>query len=383
MSASLHSSSSASLHSCAGSLCAKPSAACVERASKTLRVGIVNNMPDGALEATERQFLSLLDSASEGLSIQVSLYSMSDIPRGKAVERHVQERYRNMDELWNTQLDALIVTGREPLAQNLKDESYWQTFTRLVAWADANTISTIWSCLAAHAAVLFLDGIPREKSGQKHCGLMECDRMAEHPLTDGIAAAFRIPHSRWNGLSQDALQACGYGILSTAGAAGVDMFVKQYNSMFVFLQGHPEYDANTLLLEYRRDIGRYARGESEAYPRLPQNYFDAETAAALEQLRHEASQSVAKDLSAKANAILDEVILQNSWRSSAVALYSNWLTSIRRQKWIKLQTSLRLQPQSDPIPALSGASAPIAQLVAAAPFHAGSTASLRSKLPVL
>ena len=28
------------------------------------------------------------------------------------------------------------------------------------------------------------------------------------------------------------------------------MFVKQRQSLFVFLQGHPEYDANSLLLEY-------------------------------------------------------------------------------------------------------------------------------------
>src|SRR2546429_6417390 len=43
----------------------------------------------------------------------------------------------------------------------------------------------------------------------------------------------------------------------------VDMFVKELNSLFVFFQGHPEYEATTLLLEYRRDIKRFLRRERE------------------------------------------------------------------------------------------------------------------------
>jgi hypothetical protein len=36
-----------------------------ERSGKRLRIGLINNMPDAALKATERQFLSLLESASK------------------------------------------------------------------------------------------------------------------------------------------------------------------------------------------------------------------------------------------------------------------------------------------------------------------------------
>jgi homoserine O-succinyltransferase/O-acetyltransferase len=37
------------------------------------------------------------------------------------------------------------------------------------------------------------------------------------------------------------------------------MFVKYNRSLFVLLQGHPEYDSATLLREYRRDVGRFLR----------------------------------------------------------------------------------------------------------------------------
>ena len=40
-----------------------------ERSGRFVKIGLINNMPDEALEATERQFISLLDLASEGMPI--------------------------------------------------------------------------------------------------------------------------------------------------------------------------------------------------------------------------------------------------------------------------------------------------------------------------
>ena len=38
------------------------------RRAGALRIGLVNNMPDSAFKATERQFVSLLNAASDGAS---------------------------------------------------------------------------------------------------------------------------------------------------------------------------------------------------------------------------------------------------------------------------------------------------------------------------
>ena len=110
--------------------------------------------------------------------------------------------YANIEDLWEGHLDGLIVTGREPLAANLADEPYWESFTRTLAWAQENAYSTIWSCLAAHAAILHLDGVGRIKSEEKVFGIFECARGIDHPFTARTPLRFRLPHSRWNGVTE-------------------------------------------------------------------------------------------------------------------------------------------------------------------------------------
>ncbi len=61
----------------------------------------------------------------------------------------------------------------------------------------------------------------------------------------------------------------GYLTLTRAPGAGVDMFVKEWLALQVFLQGHPEYDADTLAREYRRDVGRFLAGERADAPAPP------------------------------------------------------------------------------------------------------------------
>lgn len=329
-------SSSDERQSCTTELCAKPTAECVERASPNLTIGLINNMPDAALEATERQFLSLLASASEGFSVQLSLHSLPGVPRNEAGARHVRDSYSSVEDLWDKRLDGLIVTGREPLTPNLADEPYWESFTRVVDWAQDNTHSAVWSCLAAHAAILYMDGIGRIRNSHKYCGIFDCARLTDHPLMANAPRTFKLPHSRWNGVPEDQLTACGYKVLTRAGEAGVDTFVKQYKSLFVFLQGHPEYESNTLLLEYRRDVGRYTRGETDNYPLMPQGYFDRDAVAALTALQQK-SGTRREALFAEASAILEKASVENTWRPTAACIYRNWLQYISARKKLRLQ----------------------------------------------
>ena len=103
----------------------------------------------------------------------------------------------------------------------------------------------------------------------KRFGLFEFVQTGDDPMLDGIRSPMRVPHSRWNDLAESDLRAHGYEVLTRSGEAGVDIFAKQWNSLFVFLQGHPEYDADTLFREYRRDMTRYLRGERDDLPGLP------------------------------------------------------------------------------------------------------------------
>jgi homoserine O-succinyltransferase len=105
-----------------------------------------------------------------------------------------------------------------------------------------------------------------------------------HPLTANLPPRLAIPHSRWNELSEAALLANGYQALTRSPAAGIEAFVRQEQSLFLFFRGPPRI-ASSLLSEYRRDVGRFLKGERDRYPAMPQHYFDAATEAALAAFR--------------------------------------------------------------------------------------------------
>jgi homoserine O-succinyltransferase/O-acetyltransferase len=301
-------------------------------AANCVTIGLINNMPDGALEATERQFTDLIRASADNTVVRLMLFCIPELPRSDATRREMSGRYRDIAELWNTPLDGLIVTGTEPKSDDLKDEPYWDTLGPIIDWAREHTYSTIWSCLAAHAAVLKSDGIERNALPQKLSGIFECTPAISHPITQHIAVPLRIPHSRWNGLSEQSLQASGYRILTRSAAAGVDMFARQERSFHVFLQGHPEYEPGTLLREYRRDVGRYLRGEREHYPEAPQDYFDAQASAAVEAFRARALADRRGELLASFPLRELEAGLAGGWRASAVAIYANWFEYLKGRK---------------------------------------------------
>ncbi|HXD88354.1 MAG TPA: homoserine O-succinyltransferase [Urbifossiella sp.] len=302
----------------------------------SLHIGLVNNMGDAAMGATESQFLTLLEAAAGDLLVYVTLYALPEVERKPLGQRRVASFYSSIEELWEQPPeqtpDGLIVTGREPLRSDLREEAYWPSFLRLIDWTQEHARSAVWSCLAAHAAVLALDGIERVRSRHKHFGILECEQAAPHPLLAGASANLRIPHSRWNGLPANQLIEKGYRVLTRTGDGGVDTFVKQEEGLFVFFQGHPEYESETLLGEYRRDVGRYLKGEMENYPLLPQNYFDEATETSLREIEDKARAARDEKLLGEVHAVLGGVRIQNTWRCVGTLMYRNWLKHLSMQK---------------------------------------------------
>jgi homoserine O-succinyltransferase/O-acetyltransferase len=297
-------------------------------------VGLVNNMPDTALEATEAQFARMLSAAAGALPVRLRFYYLPEVPRGAAGQAHVNgDAYWSIEELQRDAPDALIVTGTEPVAPLLSDEPYWERLRELLQWAQVNTTSSIWSCLAAHAAVELLDGVRRRRLESKRCGVFAHEPLLDQPLLKGVAAPLHTPHSRWNELPVEALREAGYTIVSASAESGADMFTKQTSSLLVFFQGHPEYEETTLLREYRRDVGRFLRRQQAHYPALPQGYFGP---AALELLNaFETRARAAPDAELLADFPLNSIAatLRNSWSAGATGIYRNWLALLAsRQK---------------------------------------------------
>ncbi len=242
-----------------------------------LTIGLINNMPDAALHATERQFMRLLRQAAENIRIDFHCFSLPSVNRSQPARTRIETHYSDIAELGRLPIDGLIVTGAEPGEANLPQETFWRDLTDIVDWAKDNTRSTIWSCLAAHAAVLHLDNIERKQLETKCSGIYDCLAVSSHWLMDGLPSPFKIAHSRLNELHADELREKGYDLLSVSSKGGVDGFARDVGSQFIFFQGHPEYEALSLEREYLRDISRFLAGERDRYPGIPIGYFDAET----------------------------------------------------------------------------------------------------------
>lgn len=291
-----------------------------------IEIGLVNNMGDAALRATERQFARLLRDGAGTRRVRLHCFALRSVPRSATARHRIDSLYSDIADLGGVRLDGLIVTGAEPRTPALRDEPYWDEFRRLVDRAEASTRSTIWSCLAAHAAVLHLDGIERRRLPQKCSGVYTSEGLRDDALLTDLPATVAVSHSRLNDLDGDQLTAAGYDVLMQAAGAGVDVFARCDRSRMVFFQGHPEYDATTLQREFLRDLGRYLAGERDDCPAPPENYFCARTEMRLAAFCDRARADRRTELIAELPPLALRPGLAAALDASAAALFRNWLS---------------------------------------------------------
>ena len=307
---------------------------------RPLVIGFVNNTSDRALVSTESQFTRLLCSASREFDVRFRSFVCSEIRRSSYPKTASGESYRDISELFSSWVDALIITGMEPQTLRLEDEPVWPRLTELLEWAECHGIPTICSCLAAHIAVLHRDRIPRRRQGGKLSDIFDCElATTNHPVVLGLSPRWSIPHSRYYGIAEAPLIAEGYQILSRSAIAGVDIFAKVTGTPFLYFQGHPEYDPDTLLREYKRDVRRFLTGERDEYPVAPQRYFDPQTEYALAALRREAIRG-RRDLRLldKVGDLIRGAVMPAPWDAMARKIYANWLDFVVRPKSLSRAT---------------------------------------------
>ena len=293
-----------------------------------ITVGLINNMGDEALKVTERQFAGLIRGAATGVDIRLRLFALNRTPRSARALEYMSSCYETADAAMRGDLDGLIITGAQPRAARINEEPYWQELVEIIDWAKENTTSTIFSCLAVHAGVLHLDGIERRRLPEKRVGVFAFNAQGNHSLIGERGPAQAIPHSRFNDISQSDLEFAGYDILTSSPVYGVDTFAKSFGSQFIFLQGHPEYDANSLAREYRRDLARYLRRETETTPPMPKGYFSPEAEAELHALERQSREDPHCALADDLSYIDGLAPPQAEWRDAASAFFRNWIETI-------------------------------------------------------
>jgi homoserine O-succinyltransferase len=294
--------------------------------SGVVRIGLVNNMPPGACSTTERQFTQIL--AEAGSDYAVELQCFRTFRSGAGTELSPMEAIRGAN------LDGMIVTGAEPQSLSLRSEPIWPLITRLVDLGYERDLPIMWSCLAAHAAILYLDGIDRVRLDYKMSGLFAGAAIApDHPLLEGLADGWAVPHSRCNDLPEATLAANGYRVLVRSHGAGVDLFEKVSKPGFVFLQSHPEYDADSLWREVHRDVRRFLSGERHEAPALPQ-YCLGSVDGAMPHFPGDWSLTCRENteaILAWLSRCCDQSV-RAPWRTVAVRFFRNWVRSVAAQK---------------------------------------------------
>jgi homoserine O-succinyltransferase len=302
-----------------------------ERASnqyiRELHIGLLNMMPDAALEATERQFFRLVGESNPIAQFYMHPFTLDELPRGNKARKHIDRYYDSFDAIQREGLDALIITGANVAGAELASECFWEPLTRVIDWAADNVTSTLCSCLATHAVMQYRHGQARRPMGQKRWGVFDHSVVNKaHPLVNDVNTRFNVPHSRFNQVDRSMFESAGLHVLVESAEAGVHLAVSKNFLRTVYFQGHPEYDTISLIKEYKREVSRYARGELDEYPPFPANYFNLRTRAILEEYRDRLIHACA--LSTQVPEFpesLIEPMLDNTWHDTGEAIVGNWI----------------------------------------------------------
>lgn len=296
---------------------------------RELHIGLLNMMPDTALAPTERQFMRLVGACNRIAQFYIHPFTFDVIPREDRAAEYLHRYYEPFDVLAEQGLDALIITGANPQSRDITAEPFWKPLTAVLDWARDNVTSTLCACLATHATVRYFHGIERQPLGFKRWGVYShriMDRV--HPLVRNINTRFDVPHSRWNEVQRTQLDAVGIDSLVASETAGVHLAVSPDMIRFVYFQGHPEYDRNSLLKEYKREIGRFLRGELTDYPPTPEHYFEPAAQPLLDSFRERAE----RDRNPTLLDCFPETELlyhaDNTWSDTGKTVVNNWLGTV-------------------------------------------------------
>ncbi|MCH8030340.1 MAG: homoserine O-succinyltransferase [Bacteroidetes bacterium] len=302
-----------------------------ERARKQdireLHIGLLNMMPDAALSVTEHQFIRLIGSCNQIAPFYVYPFSIRELNRGAAAEEHISQYYFSFAALMAQGLDALIITGANVANPSLDQEAFWKPLIEVVRWAESNVASIFCSCLVTHALVKYHHGIDRQRMPQKRWGVYS-RRISEpkHPLMRDINTRFDAPHSRYNEVTREQLEDAGLTVLAESPEAGVHLAVSPGRFRTIYFQGHPEYQAVSLLMEYKREVFRFIDNELKPPPPYPEHYFTDEAIGIAESF-----------ISAYRTAIENndempefperelEQQVHNTWGDTGKAMVNNWL----------------------------------------------------------
>ncbi len=256
---------------------------------RPLRLAILNLMPTKI--ATETHLLRLLGNTP--IQIEVTLLHMGSHSSRNTPPEHLSAFYSTFDCVRDQRFDGLVITGAPVEQLPFEEVDYWGELVELLDWSRENVYSTMHVCWGAQAALYRHYGVPKYQLPHKMFGVFEHDVLdPTTKILSGFDEVFPAPHSRHTEIrADDILAVPELKLLSTSPEAGVYLVGSTDGRQF-FVTGHPEYERDTLKLEYDRDVARDLPIE------VPRNYFPGDDPTRAPRV---------------------------TWRSHAFLLYANWL----------------------------------------------------------
>ncbi len=256
---------------------------------RPLKIGILNLMPTKI--TTETQILRCLSNSP--LQIEVTLLQTSTYVGKNTPAEHLGQFYKTFDDIKDTNLDGLIITGAPVELLDYGEVEYWDELCEIMEWSGSHVHSAFHICWAAQAALYYHYGIPKYVLPEKMSGVFTHRMLTpKSRLFRGFDSEFRAPHSRHTEVrAEDILKVPELKLMALSDEAGVYAVCSEDSKHF-FIMGHSEYDAETLDTEYRRDL---AKG---LVPAVPRHYYPDDNPA-------------------------NPPVM--NWRSHATLLFTNWL----------------------------------------------------------
>ena len=222
---------------------------------RPLRIGILNIMPLG--EKYEFNILHPLGLSVLQLEpVWIRLESHSY----KSWEpKHVADIYVTYKEAMRDQpLDGLILTGAPVETVDFEDVYYWEEIKTILSDARKNIPSTLGLCWAGFV-MAYLEGVKKINYDHKLFGVFELKNLApDHPIIGELDDVFFCPQSRHAGMPDEAMEEASESgrlkLLAYGPEAGYSIF-STTDDRFIAHTGHPEYNANRLAEEAKRDLG--------------------------------------------------------------------------------------------------------------------------------
>lgn len=256
---------------------------------RPLEIAILNLMP--IKHETEIQLLRALSNTP--LQVNITFVCVESHTSKNTPASHLNQFYEKFKDIKNRKFDGLIITGAPVEQIPFEEVNYWEELKCIMEWSKTNVTSTLHICWGAQAGLYYHYGIEKKLLDKKLFGIFEHKVLHRKvPLVRGFDDVFCAPHSRHTALDDDAIRANDkLKVLAESDEAGVFIVIADDGKQ-IFVTGHPEYDRNTLDIEYRRDLDKGLPIE------MPKNYYPED------------------DLNNK--PLL-------TWRGHANGLYTNWL----------------------------------------------------------